>query len=1468
ASEEDVARSYKWLRSGIMGLDKARAMTDADSSTRTVIVTKIVKHIPRLQSLAERLGMPVKMKPAVEEFVILLECYKALRMTQVEAERAVAYDALQCGLVTMRTVQGLSECSEEWSERITGLLMKYTPVLEALKGEVDNARCAHQSLSGALASALSTPLEASTGETGPQTDGSTNLAHASLEDPTPSALSESPLAVSVSDREGRVSSLSLETGLTDSTTPGTSPDDCGDPLLDSSARSLASQYQGTSPAEEKLGLLYETSESTGGETGYLQASRPEWSAFKRSLSSTTIECTCPAIPAAIVFASGCQGDFVTAGLLPLAQDVCESLSSLGYSSPSVERLAATLGECLTVQGDTLLQSVCRLVSPSNIDAELEALAHVRIEGVLRPSIVQLLQLLPLLSQPDADMRPLLNGWIAEEGTADTYSTLHQWQQLSRVGGELRCLRQNINRCILDLTKSHTAMTAVLRSYVGDMVSIASEVCSVIANAVLQAQCMDIEANVACAALFDAALHVPRVSLQDIQKGYLQQVQRGAAQRPLMVLVGDKGMGKTWSAMHLALSCLDQADSCVVPFFVSLRTGMGVHMQALFGTDTPEGVALRCRALYQSGKTPLLVLDGLDECAEGTAEGTMVWVDQFLKASVGEALLTITCVTSLWSRGDLSDYLTSRLFVDGSSAIKGATAIISPFSASDLDKARVCYGLNTATLPPELCGMCHRPSVFRLVSDYVCNNGIDPDTLVEESVTDCGVPDTLTASSVKSTAWCKEYAIKRSTVPGRTSKTSIGDIFVRLHGAVYTGELAGDTSGAPSSDGPWSVMVMGLHRWKNCCLLLQYCPESSKFICERIAGPDVDTSEGISIARVLDHVYVYGGREDPLCDSLHEYTISDKTWRVVTPEGSWPAPSLDHVLFGLSGSLYMVGGNSGGVHTRVNHTVVWRYDPYDSKWTRLSDAPYSQGALINPVVVGTTVHMISGKSHVTFSETDGWQQLSPSLQGRCRKSFRVGSEVVVHNTNGSFDAYNPEKCVWRRVCDSVFTSRSARIWTIAPDTLLVCGSQGVSTLSFSELENRPGITKPEADCVGVSGADRGCGSCDDISFVEFVAQCEENDVCIPSGEADGDPPRDIVCVRHDVHGGHSGSFAIYLGPVAADGQTPSEDNAPGDVKSFMVISPYGGNPRCSLWTYDPITSEFVEQQIEFPEFHRGNWETMSARIGDSVYLFGCSPSWRDVALYEYHIHTMGWKRVEQHGDWPTSASGHSVFSHGGKLYLVGGQEGGMQVERDFWCFDPADGMCRRLPDTPVATRYLISAGVVEHSVHLIGRTSSGVGVHVTFNEIDGWSQYTTTPIQVNVPSVALLGDELVVFGYRDGEVPEGVRVLRYNTVTQRWRRTRNLSVRHARALCKIDSRTLLLRGGVQEEFYVGTLGEPNTHEDLFDRSTVELLRRREESDSSEQVELTDSSFSSDSSEHSESPESPMRSTSARSCCCAM
>ncbi|GIQ81242.1 hypothetical protein KIPB_004054 [Kipferlia bialata] len=76
------------------------------------------------------------MKTTVEEFVILIECYKALKGTQVEDEKKVAYDGLKAGLVTMRSVQGIPECSPEWSQRITGLLLKYMPVLQALGTEL------------------------------------------------------------------------------------------------------------------------------------------------------------------------------------------------------------------------------------------------------------------------------------------------------------------------------------------------------------------------------------------------------------------------------------------------------------------------------------------------------------------------------------------------------------------------------------------------------------------------------------------------------------------------------------------------------------------------------------------------------------------------------------------------------------------------------------------------------------------------------------------------------------------------------------------------------------------------------------------------------------------------------------------------------------------------------------------------------------------------------------------------------------------------------------------------------------------------------------------------------------------------------------------------------------------------------------------------------------------------------------
>ncbi|GIQ84585.1 hypothetical protein KIPB_006107, partial [Kipferlia bialata] len=348
--------------------------------------------------------------------------------------------------------------------------------------------------------------------------------------------------------------------------------------------------------------------------------------------------------------------------------------------------------------------------------------------------------LSLLRSENSDLRALLQGWVSEQRQRDQCIQEHLTQLqscLDTVQGELSFLNAQCNTC-LDAVESLTqSMSTLLKGYTANLEHMSVDESRQLARCLLQEQCLRSEFGVP----YQPGRYVSTL-LQNTLSDFSRQCLSGkTAERSLFVLLAQMGLGKTWNAAHFAHS-LCAADTppatplgsayCLIPFFIILRGGIEKSMGAYFNVSTPTETAERCRSLHARGKTPVFVLDGLDEVtsAEGRQDA-LQWVTQFLQAVDGHALVLLTCRTSAWTG---SAYITAKerelgahLFSpDGVSSTSHSSVELSEFSDAELPTALGLYGLDTPSLPPPLREMCRKPYILGLIAEYAGRTGTVPD----------------------------------------------------------------------------------------------------------------------------------------------------------------------------------------------------------------------------------------------------------------------------------------------------------------------------------------------------------------------------------------------------------------------------------------------------------------------------------------------------------------------------------------------------------------------------------------------------------------------------------------------------------------------------------------------------------------------------------------------------------------------
>ncbi|GIQ84718.1 hypothetical protein KIPB_006266 [Kipferlia bialata] len=441
-------------------------------------------------------------------------------------------------------------------------------------------------------------------------------------------------------------------------------------------------------------------------------------AFKKVLKTAGVTAASLAVPVAVALATGGVGIPVISAALPLARSVTQALSKAGVTIPAkaaAEKLAGCLGD-----GGSVVDGLFGLVKGGVKDARDRKRLKAQIEEAVRPHMVDMTKLLTTLRTEHDDMRGVMEGWIATQQEMHMCTAEHLSQiqsSLACVHGELEYLRNQCNASLDSLKSVTEDMSKLLRGMTADMVEMSLEDCLQVARCLLQEQCLHSEFG----ATYDSSRYVEIDALEDLYADFTRQCRGGSpAGRPLLVMLADMGMGKTWNAAHLAHS-LCHSKTSLVPFFVMLRGGLPTAIEAYFGVSNPIQSAARCRALHASGKTPVLVLDGLDEVATAGERGdTLTWVAQFLQACSGEALVVLTCRSAVWKSSkdvSLKSLELQRHLLAAEDSDHLCSIELCAFTDTEMTGALRSYTLDPRHFSPLLLGMCRQPFLLRLIAEH-------------------------------------------------------------------------------------------------------------------------------------------------------------------------------------------------------------------------------------------------------------------------------------------------------------------------------------------------------------------------------------------------------------------------------------------------------------------------------------------------------------------------------------------------------------------------------------------------------------------------------------------------------------------------------------------------------------------------------------------------------------------------------
>ncbi len=222
--------------------------------------------------------------------------------------------------------------------------------------------------------------------------------------------------------------------------------------------------------------------------------------------------------------------------------------------------------------------------------------------------------------------------------------------------------------------------------------------------------------------YDPNLYVPRRREEAVFNAFLHDI--GYSDKNCFLLLGDVGMGKTWSMARFSTMALDEG---LLVFFVPLSHGVQT-LTSLFNVQTISNlVSLLDEILSQEDGRTLIFLDGLDELSPADARLLLRQVSSSRSRYVS---FVLSCRAADWAHSDslveASNHLRHLIYADDDATRRAhergvqtpVSIFLSELTDDELKIAIQRYGLPTdGSIATEVLPMLRKPYFLRVVSDW-------------------------------------------------------------------------------------------------------------------------------------------------------------------------------------------------------------------------------------------------------------------------------------------------------------------------------------------------------------------------------------------------------------------------------------------------------------------------------------------------------------------------------------------------------------------------------------------------------------------------------------------------------------------------------------------------------------------------------------------------------------------------------
>ncbi len=228
--------------------------------------------------------------------------------------------------------------------------------------------------------------------------------------------------------------------------------------------------------------------------------------------------------------------------------------------------------------------------------------------------------------------------------------------------------------------------------------------------------------------YDPELYVPRTREEGVFEDFL--LDAGFTDKNCFLMLGDVGMGKTWTMARLSTMALD---SGAPVFFVPLRHGVQ-SLTGLFNVQSlSQLVTLLEDGLSSTDSSAVIFLDGLDEMY---VQGARALLGELANCRSSRVSFVLSCRVADWAHNDpivqasydLRHFIHENPDATEMTRTRGVetpvSVFMSEFSDDELSEAMSRYGL-PRDVPTDLVPLLRRPYFLRVAADWAAHRGSVP-----------------------------------------------------------------------------------------------------------------------------------------------------------------------------------------------------------------------------------------------------------------------------------------------------------------------------------------------------------------------------------------------------------------------------------------------------------------------------------------------------------------------------------------------------------------------------------------------------------------------------------------------------------------------------------------------------------------------------------------------------------------------